>query len=515
MKKLSGVSLLVVAGVACLCLFCSQASAQALYKDLEQGKPVAVASFSPGGITWEPQVPYESVVLTVSGGGSIVLQEEFEAGTAPSIGLQDEDGKPLADGQYRYELRFAPVVAPSVRQRLTAVQESEDRSAYVAELRSTGVLPKEALVESGSFRVLEGRIVLPDGVETNSGGTHVSKRHALSQGNSSIPRALDQVTADDLIVQGSLCVGTDCIDGESFGFDTIKLKEDNLRIFFDDASTLAGFPANDWRIIVNDSTSGGANYFAVEDSTAGKTPFKIEAGARTNALFVDSTGRIGIGTSTPILDIHVVTGNTPALRLHQDGSVGYSPQTWDVAGNEANFFVRDVTGGSRLPFRIRPGAPTSSIDIAASGFIGIGTATPTSPLTVYTSTAGNLLKLETTSAVGGAGFGSRVLTGGLWYSKGTMGNGFKIRDAANSKGVLYLQYGTGYIGTKAAAGKQHVEFIAEDVPELVGTKNRKGLSPMDIVAVLTKVAQEKSQLIEKRERALDAMENRLSALEKQ
>jgi len=96
-----------------------------------------------------------------------------------------------------------------------------------------------------------------------------------------------------------------------------------------------------------------------------------------------------------------------------------------------------------------------------------------------------------------------------------MGNGFKIRDAANSKGVLYLQYGTGYIGTKAAAGKQHVEFIAEDVPELVGTKNRKGLSPMDIVAVLTKVAQEKSQLIEKLERALDAMENRLSALEKQ
>lgn len=33
-------------------------------------------------------------------------------------------------------------------------------------------------------------------------------------------------------------------------------------------------------------------------------------------------------------------------------------------------------------------------------------------------------------------------------------------------------------------------FIAEDVPDLVATPNRKSLSPMDIVAVLTKVVQE-------------------------
>jgi hypothetical protein len=53
-----------------------------------------------------------------------------------------------------------------------------------------------------------------------------------------------------------------------------------------------------------------------------------------------------------------------------------------VAGNEANFFVRDVTSGSRLPFRIRPGAPTSSLDIAADGRVGIGTASPDDGLDV-------------------------------------------------------------------------------------------------------------------------------------
>jgi hypothetical protein len=61
------------------------------------------------------------------------------------------------------------------------------------------------------------------------------------------------------------------------------------------------------------------------------------------------------------------SSDTPGLRLLQTGSGGFTPQTWDVAGNEANFFIRDLTGGSRLPFRIRPGAPTSSIDIGATG----------------------------------------------------------------------------------------------------------------------------------------------------
>ncbi|MDZ8224107.1 MULTISPECIES: tail fiber domain-containing protein [unclassified Nostoc] len=42
---------------------------------------------------------------------------------------------------------------------------------------------------------------------------------------------------------------------------------------------------------------------------------------------------------------------------------------------------------------------------------------------------------------------------------------------------------------------QHVGFIAEDVPELVATPDRKRLSSMDIVGVLTKVVQEQQQTI--------------------
>ena len=76
------------------------------------------------------------------------------------------------------------------------------------------------------------------------------------------------------------------------------------------------------------------------------------------------------------------SSDTPAQRLEQTNSGGFTAQTWDIGGNEANFFVRDLTGGSKLPFRIRPGAPTSSIDIAATGKVGIGTASPDSRVTV-------------------------------------------------------------------------------------------------------------------------------------
>jgi hypothetical protein len=74
----------------------------------------------------------------------------------------------------------------------------------------------------------------------------------------------DQVIADDLIVQGSLCVGFDCANNENFGFDTIRLKENNLRIKFEDTSA-GSFPSNDWQLTANDSASGGQNRFSIDD----------------------------------------------------------------------------------------------------------------------------------------------------------------------------------------------------------------------------------------------------------
>ena len=129
-----------------------------------------------------------------------------------------------------------------------------------------------------------------------------------------------------------------------------------------------------------------------------------------------------------MLDLHIATGNTPAHRLEQTNAGGFTAQTWDVAGNEANFFVRDVTGGSRLPFRIRPGAPTSSIDIAASGNVGIGTASPAARLTIQ-NTAGvnNSVTFNDSTGTFKAAFGIAGAANGI--ITGTAANDFAIRSA--------------------------------------------------------------------------------------
>jgi hypothetical protein len=209
-----------------------------------------------------------------------------------------------------------------------------------------------------------------------------------------------QFTFGDREISGSLCVGQDCVNGESFGFDTLRLKENNLRIKFQDTSSSASFPTNDWQLTANDSSNGGANKFSIDDIDGGRTPFTIEAGAPSNSLYVEDGGRVGFGTSTPVVDLHVKSGNTPTLRLEQDGSSGFTPQTWDVAGNEANFFIRDASNGSTLPFKIFPGAPSDALTIeATTGDVGLNTTSPEAPLHIKSTTANAELRLE---AAGGS-----------------------------------------------------------------------------------------------------------------
>jgi hypothetical protein len=337
--------------------------------------PLASTSVGPHGINWLASGQYEKIVLTVTGPEGLVLRREFARGESPSFDAIGTDGKPLVDGTYNFELVASPFIDRATRRALANARQAQDDS-IVQKLRAEGKLPSEPMVQSGAFRVAGGSIVQQDGQEETEGNAQQTK---------AAPKPVateDQVIPDDLIVQGSACVGLDCVNNENFGFDTIRLKENNLRIHFDDTSTQAGFPANDWRLIANDSASGGSSKFSIEDSTSAKTPFTITAGASTNSIFVDSTGRVGLRTSTPVLDLHINTSNTPAIRLEQNNTGGFTAQTWDIGANEANFFVRDVTSGSLLSFRIRPGAPTSSIDISSDGDVGIGTASPSQKLDV-------------------------------------------------------------------------------------------------------------------------------------
>ena len=362
---------------------------------------VANLNRGPADLTFEPLVANDGAVLTVTGPDGFTFQQQFTANA--EISFVPAPGLP--DGVYSFELVFSPKLDRATRKALADAHAKGDE-AIATRLRAEGKLPAEPLTVSGFFTLNGGSIAPADLTEDRASTAGVeaapsSAPFTVESGNSSLNNivAPDFVIADDLIVQGSGCFGFDCVNGESFGFDTIRLKENNLRIKFEDTST-GTFPTRDWQLTANDSASGGASKFSIEDIDGARVPFTVLAGAPSNSLFVDGTGRLGLGTSTPVLNAHIATGNTPALRLEQNGSSGFAPQTWDLAGNEANFFVRDVTAGSRLPFRIFPGAPTSSLTIAAtSGNVGIGTASATANLEIVASTP-PAIKLNNTALAG-------------------------------------------------------------------------------------------------------------------
>lgn len=195
---------------------------------------------------------------------------------------------------------------------------------------------------------------------------------SIGQVNAQSDLPTRQQITEDLYVKGSLGIGESIENNQSFGFDTFILREDNLRVLFDDNSSSASFPANDWRFTFNDSNNGGNNYFSIDDVTGGKTPFRIDAGSPNNSLYVASNGFVGIGTNTPDIHLNITNGNTPTVRLEQNGSGGYSAQSWDVAGNEVNFFIRDVTNGSKLPFKIKPNTPSNTLALSTNRNVGIG-----------------------------------------------------------------------------------------------------------------------------------------------
>jgi len=384
-------------------------------------------------IEWHPAVDAAAAILSVQRPDGDVITETFAAGRNPLLRL---DG--LADGLYAYELRVAQA----------------DSAPHV---------------ESGTFTIANGVVVSPDTVENPVTGRPLR------------PIA-NPFYSDDVSAQGGICAGFDCTAAESYGLASAKLKENNTRLKFEDTS-VAPFATTDWQLSANDTTSGGANKFFVEDLTAATVPLLIEGGTPSNTLYLDSTGRVGIRTTTPARDLTIANPNSTGIRMEQS----VSPfQTWEVVASSSNFFVRDVNH-EQNPFIIKTSAPYNSLVVDSTGRIGLGVATP-------------LFQIDHSS-------GAR-LDAGNWINASSRGikqdihqlDGDAAFAALNALEPVTFAY-------KANSAETHVGFIAEDVPDLVATSDRKGLSSMDVVAVLTKVIQQQQRTIEK-------LETRVRTLEK-
>ena len=122
--------------------------------------------------------------------------------------------------------------------------------------------------------------------------------------------------------------------------------------------------------------------------------------------------------------------------------------------------------------------------IKTNGNVGIGTTTPNYPLEM--------------------GSGAHVTAGGVWTNASSKKYKENIRNLTAEEAMAALEeLRPTRFNYKVDKEDEYLGFIAEDVPDLVATPDRKGLSPMDIVAVLTKVVQAQQAKIEELETRLN------------
>ncbi|MDH3948343.1 MAG: hypothetical protein OEU74_05215 [Gammaproteobacteria bacterium] len=101
---------------------------------------------------------------------------------------------------------------------------------------------------------------------------------AIALATCALSTKADVLVNDDLIVQGSQCVGFDCINGEIFDGDILRLKENNLRIRFHDTSAPDGL-GQSWSLSANNTINGGKSYLSFELKSLTKDNLQLSDGA--------------------------------------------------------------------------------------------------------------------------------------------------------------------------------------------------------------------------------------------
>jgi len=136
---------------------------------------------------------------------------------------------------------------------------------------------------------------------------------------------------------------------------------------------------------------------------------------------------------------------------------------------------------------------SSKLVIDNTGNVGIGQTNPNHPLHM--------------------GSGAHVTTGGVWTNASSRDYKENIREltAIEAKETLEELRPTKF-NYKVEKEDEYLGFIAEDVPALVATKDRKGLSAMDVTAVLTKVVQEQQKMLQEQKEAMAEMKNEIEML---
>jgi hypothetical protein len=235
-------------------------------------------------------------------------------------------------------------------------------------------------------------------------------------------------------------------------------------------ASVTGASGGNVGLILNNGSSGSA----LLKSNPSDGSFTIETPTGAEHLRITTDGRIGINTPNPPHALTVTAASSSYVNLN---SLGGNAGHIFTAGSKEAVIRLNITDGS---FSWENPNGTERMRITSIGNVGIGTTTPTNPLQM--------------------GSGAFVSAGGVWTNASSRALKHDIADLPPAQAldaVAHLRPVT--FAYHAEPDQTHVGFIAEDVPELVASKDRKSLAAMDIVAVLTKVVQTQQTTIERQE----------------
>ena len=248
----------------------------------------------------------------------------------------------------------------------------------------------------------------------------------------------DVLYEDDVIVDGALCVGYDCILNEFFSSDILVLKSASPEVRFNDTSS----DNDDWYFDVN--SSGGVDFFSIRNTTDNTIPFTISGGASSSSIYIGPFGDIGLGTALPQRSLHI-SRSLPAIRM--EDTVGAGGTSWDILADFTGFAIRDNPGAMQ-PFAITKGAPSSSLWITSDGWVGLGTPSAGAPLHLRSADGFNFFRI---TAEGAAVNDSVDIT----FTGGPLGTGqlrYNIVDGDNQEMSLDADGNMVLDGTLTTAG---------------------------------------------------------------
>ena len=192
------------------------------------------------------------------------------------------------------------------------------------------------------------------------------------------------------------------------------------------------------------------------ENEAGTTTFKVEDnGAVSNNSRVLANGASAWGSAPLVLGQDI--GNRGIVITNK------------AANNQKNIYFGWNVGTTHSYaelFAIQEGIAYLNLILSPNGGnVGIGNTNPVHPLQM--------------------GSGAYVSAGGVWTNASSRAYKQDIKSLTREEAVETLTaLQPVQFSYKTDPNEKHVGFIAEDVPDLVASADRKGMSAMDVVAVL-------------------------------